>query len=280
MLAWYDGPLVALCLALLLPLGLLNWLYGRNALVLNGRLNDELEREVDVIGGGAAAEVHGHYRRVAGWRVKLSDQEALNFGLTDLLLLGLLAAALVRSAAALGGDVGHLLAVFRYVLMFVTGLGGVPLLVQQLGRLRDIARRVTTPCSGDASPGQAPTPPPPLCDQAPASFVAPVTNARAARFGGEGRGAAAGTAGAKGPGAGSRRRPAPGDLFKEPVMSKHVVEVVEVEGARPSAGSEGRAAYRAPELHEVGTLRHLRGHLGGRYRDSRPMSCFGYPPGS
>jgi hypothetical protein len=143
MLAFYDVVLVPVCLALLLPVSVLNVFYARKALTLNGRLNDELEREVHVISGGQAAEVRGHYAGVAGWRIKLSDREAANFGGTEVFLLGLMATALVRSCAVLGGDVGNVVAVFRYVLMFVLGLDSVPVLVQQLSRLRDITRRVT-----------------------------------------------------------------------------------------------------------------------------------------
>ena len=40
---------------------------------------------------GRAAEVHGHYSRVAGWRIKLMDWEALNFGVMEVFVLGLLA---------------------------------------------------------------------------------------------------------------------------------------------------------------------------------------------
>jgi ABC-type multidrug transport system fused ATPase/permease subunit len=142
MVALYDWLVVPLCLALVLPVCLLNAVYGRRTFALNGLLNDELEREVEVINRGRAGEVSGHYGRVARWRVKLADWEALNFGLTEVLVLGALAAALVHSCSSLGGDVGAVFAVFQYMLMFVSGLDGVPLLVRQISRLRDIARRM------------------------------------------------------------------------------------------------------------------------------------------
>lgn len=141
-LAACDGLLVACCLGLLLPAYLLNRSYSRKTYQLNQRLNDELEREVEVITHGGATEVRGHYERVGYWHVQLADREACNFGLMEVFVLGLLLAVLARSCAALGSDVGGIVAAWRYALMFVAGLDAAPLLVGQLSRLKDIGRRL------------------------------------------------------------------------------------------------------------------------------------------
>jgi hypothetical protein len=142
MLAFYDGLLVPLCLGLLVPAWFLNRAYGRQAFWLNGRLHDQLEREVEVIQDGRPAEVRHHFRLLAGWNIRLSDKEALNFGLMELFVLALLAVALVRFGSVPGWTVGAILAAFRYLLMFLTGLDRIPQLVQQFGRLRDIGGRL------------------------------------------------------------------------------------------------------------------------------------------
>ncbi len=152
MLGLYDGLLVPCCLVLVVPAGLLNVVYGRKALVLNGRLHDEYEREIGVIDRGRAEEVRGHYGWVAHWLIKLSDWEALNYGVMDLFTLGLTAVALVRFCTLPGATAGSILAVFRYVLMFTTGLDGVPMMVRQFSRLRDIGRRMELPPVPEAAP--------------------------------------------------------------------------------------------------------------------------------
>jgi hypothetical protein len=141
MLAFYDWLLLPICLVLLAPACVLNSFYSRRTFGLSGRLHDELEREVDVIDQGGPDTVRGHYQRVGRWRIKLSDSQAINFGLMELFVLGLIAAALVRSCSPseLAGDV---FAVFRYVMMFIIGLDNVPLLVQKVSLLRDIGRRM------------------------------------------------------------------------------------------------------------------------------------------
>jgi hypothetical protein len=143
LLALYrDGLLVLGCLALVAPAALLNAAYGRRTLRLSAALHDELEREVDALERGEPAEVRGHYGRLARWRVALSDAEAGNFARMELFVLALLAVALVRSCRVPGTGPGDVLALLGYVLMFVSGLDGVPGLVQQASRLNDLGRRL------------------------------------------------------------------------------------------------------------------------------------------
>ncbi len=143
LLALFDPVVALFCLGLAGPVWLVNRAYGRKMLALNRGLHDELEREIDVIDGRRTDEIGGHYTAVGRWRVRLSDGEAVNFGIAELFILGLMAATLVRTCA-LGLSTGDTLAVFQYLLMFLTGVDSVPLLVQQLARLRDVGGRLGT----------------------------------------------------------------------------------------------------------------------------------------
>jgi len=142
MLGWYDWTLIPLCAGLAIPAALLNAAYGRRTLEYSGGLHDELEREVDVIARGARQEVRGHYGAVARWRIRLSDAEAVNFGLMELFVLAVVAGALVRYCAGGVPAAGDVFAVFRYLMMFIMGLDSAPKLVQQISRLRDIGLRM------------------------------------------------------------------------------------------------------------------------------------------
>jgi ABC-type multidrug transport system fused ATPase/permease subunit len=156
MLCWYDWWLVPLCLGLLLPGYFLNKLYGRKTLQLSRQLHDELEREVEVIDRGKEREVRGHYDAVSRWRIKLSDWEALNFGVMELFVLALLATTLLRACRLDGAAAGDIFAMFRYVLMFVMAWDSVPMLVEQFSRIRDIHRRVHTSDSAAATEAGVP----------------------------------------------------------------------------------------------------------------------------
>ena len=123
MLAIFDAVLISYCVALLIPALLLNTFYGRRALRFGSGLHDQLEQEINIVERASPGEVAQHFRRVASWRIKLSDSEALTLGLMELLVLALMIAALIRFCSAPGVAAGDIFAVFRYVLMFVMGLG-------------------------------------------------------------------------------------------------------------------------------------------------------------
>jgi ABC transporter transmembrane region len=151
-LASYDRILMLSCIALIVPAILLNASYGRRTLALSGALHDTLEREIEVIGRAAPSDVRIHYGLVARWRIKLSDSEAINVGVVEVLALALMVASLVRSCGAVAASPGEILALLRYVLMFVSGLDGISLLVQQTSRLCDIGRRCCISREGAGAP--------------------------------------------------------------------------------------------------------------------------------
>jgi hypothetical protein len=153
MLLFCDWLIVPFCLILLGPVAVLSVVGGRKTYTLNQHLNDELEREVEVITRARPLEVRSHYRLVAQWRVRLANWDALTFCLVDVCILGLMATALVRCCSLPDIDAGRIMTILGYVLMFVDGLVSVPLLIQQCSRLRDIGRRVQS----DGEPAQAPT---------------------------------------------------------------------------------------------------------------------------
>ncbi|MBM81575.1 MAG: hypothetical protein CMJ78_13430 [Planctomycetaceae bacterium] len=142
MLTIYDPMLLPLCLVLLIPAALINRVYARQVFRLSGGLHDTLENEVDVIEPGSRSQVREHFATAAGWRIKLSDTEAINFCLMELFVLSVMVAALLRICDPATVTAGAIFAVFRYALMLIMGLDAVPRLVQQISQLRELKRRL------------------------------------------------------------------------------------------------------------------------------------------
>jgi hypothetical protein len=142
MLVFHDAMLLPLGLILMVPVCLVSRIYGRKTYFLNGRLNDELEREVDMIREESSLSIRAHFDRVGGWHIRLANWEALNFGLLDLCTVGLLGGTLARSCLSGPTDPARILMIFGYVQIFSSGLLSMPMLVRQLSRLRDICRRL------------------------------------------------------------------------------------------------------------------------------------------
>ena len=142
MLGWYDLRLTGCCLLLVIPATALSIVHGRRSAQLNSSLNDELERQTDVISRGRRQEILRHYDSLADVQVALSDAIAVNFGVIGSLALVLMIGVLLVACRVPDMMPGDLLAISRYVWMFAIGLDQMPLLVERAGRLRDIARRL------------------------------------------------------------------------------------------------------------------------------------------
>jgi hypothetical protein len=143
MLVLYDRLLVVFCLLTLGPLMVLGRRLARQSLTLNTSLNDQLEREVEIIEHGRESVVRDHYQALARWQVRLSDLDAWNYFRMEFFILALIVAALARYCARPQVEAGDIYAVFSYVLMFACGLDCAPAVTQQLARLHDISQRMT-----------------------------------------------------------------------------------------------------------------------------------------
>jgi len=142
LLFFYDAWSAVFCLILLIPLAILNRRYSRRTLTLNRRLNNQLEREVTVLTRRMPSRVLGHYRLLGKWRMRLSDAEAMNWGVMELFSIALSAAVILRVASLPHIEPGTIYAMLAYLWNFISSLNHVPTLVQQLSRLKDIARRM------------------------------------------------------------------------------------------------------------------------------------------
>jgi len=142
LLFFYDAWSAGFCLMLLIPLAILNRRYSKRTLTLNRRLNNQLEREVTMLTRRMPSRVFGHYRLLAKWRIALSDAEALNWGIMELFSIVLSAAVIIRTASLPHIEPGTIYAMLAYLWNFVASLNHIPVLVQQLSRLKDIAQRM------------------------------------------------------------------------------------------------------------------------------------------
>lgn len=142
MLGFYDWIVVLLCIGLLGPATWLNRIFARKTRQLNRRLHDQLENEVDVIRDADEGGVNDHFSKVAAWRVRLSNAEAINFGAMEAFVLGVIILALIRTCGLPVVEAGDIFAVFRYLMVLLMGVDQIPRVVMQLSRMRDVDDRI------------------------------------------------------------------------------------------------------------------------------------------
>ena len=111
---------------------------------LNKQKNDELENQVDIISTGNNHLIRQHYDNLRKWQIRISDQEAWNFGIMEIMVMVVIGLALLitNKATGAGIEAGSLIGIYSYIQRFVSGLDTIPYTVQRLSSLNDITRRI------------------------------------------------------------------------------------------------------------------------------------------
>lgn len=144
LLFYYDTSVVLVCLAILLPVTAISYIYGKKMKNLNKQKNDELEKQVDIISTGNTHLIKQHYDNLRKWQVRISDQEAWNFGIMEIMVMIVIGISLLvtNKTAGTGIEAGSLIGIYSYIQRFVSGLDTIPYTVQRLSSLNDITRRI------------------------------------------------------------------------------------------------------------------------------------------
>ncbi|MGI9271581.1 MAG: ABC transporter six-transmembrane domain-containing protein [Woeseiaceae bacterium] len=110
---------------------------------LNKLLNNELERQVTMLETARDFSRRRHLSRLARWRIHLSDLEATNFAIAEVLLSALIIGAVVITVRT-GLSVGEVFAVLTYLLGVAENLIILPWTYQQSIRAREIGGRIAS----------------------------------------------------------------------------------------------------------------------------------------
>lgn len=144
LLFFYDKMVVLVCLSVLIPVSIISFFYGKKMQRLNKLKNDELEQQVNVITENNTVNIKAHYQNLRKWQIKISDKEAWNFGIMEIMVLIVITISLLITVnqsthIVLAGDI---IGIYNYVLKFVTGIDTIPYSVQRFASLKDIMKRV------------------------------------------------------------------------------------------------------------------------------------------
>jgi len=110
---------------------------------LNKLLNNELERQLTMLESGGEIRRRRHLGRLARWRIHLSDLEAANFAIAELLLGALIIGTVVLAAHG-SMSVGAVFAVLTYVINLADSLLVLPWIYQQSIRAQEIGGRIAS----------------------------------------------------------------------------------------------------------------------------------------
>jgi ABC-type multidrug transport system fused ATPase/permease subunit len=141
MLFFYDWVIGVAAAFVAIPVVILNRRLMRRSGRVYRRLNDQSELEVTLIEAAPTEEVRGHFHLLARQWIRLSDAEAVSWGLVDVIAVGLSVFALVRTTGTVF-EVGAIFATIAYVWAYIGGFDEVPGVLQRMSNLSDIRRRI------------------------------------------------------------------------------------------------------------------------------------------
>lgn len=143
-LYFYDLRVVGLCLAILVPVLAVSYHYGKQMKQLNQGKNDELEKQVDTISSQNMLAVRRHYEKLRLWQIKISDKQAWNFGVMELLSIIVITISLIITQAVSSAvlEAGAVVGIYSFITYFVKGLETIPYAVEKFASLSDITSRL------------------------------------------------------------------------------------------------------------------------------------------
>ncbi|MEM6746815.1 MAG: ABC transporter six-transmembrane domain-containing protein [Pseudomonadota bacterium] len=160
-LLWFLSRTVLIACAIAIVLiGLIGFAFSGLIRSLSKRISDQQEREVDIISQGSRRDTRKHFRALARWQIAFSDTDVVMFGLSNVVLTGVLLFALYQTVSVENAEVGTIFAVFSYVTRFQFAAYVLPDTYRQLLRTLEITERVNRlddAAEGDAEKKKMPT---------------------------------------------------------------------------------------------------------------------------
>ncbi|MEO1135527.1 MAG: ABC transporter six-transmembrane domain-containing protein [Pseudomonadota bacterium] len=118
---------------------------SRNAIsTMNTSLNNEMERQVEVLEERNPVSAGLHFSSIVRWRIRLSDLEARNFGIAFGLTIVLAALAVFILIVREQASEGTVFAALTYILQFSEAAIILPYSYQQFIRTREISARLAS----------------------------------------------------------------------------------------------------------------------------------------
>lgn len=131
------------CLGVIVFTFIVYILFEKNFFLFTTMQNNEFEKRVSIINNRKYDSVSNHFSRFAGWQIKLSDLETINYIFIWLGLSIVILFTVYVVSHTDGASFGRTVSSIMYVFNFVECLLSFPIYYQQLIRLRDIASRIT-----------------------------------------------------------------------------------------------------------------------------------------
>jgi ABC-type multidrug transport system fused ATPase/permease subunit len=141
-LTLFDWRLGATCAAILLPVLLLGKLYNKKVTTFQKEIHDQQEDVFRIFASHDAAQVKAYYTAMAGWKQRIANWGAWNFGILRVCLLGIFLVILYVAIDLDDFSTGDIYAIAAYVWTFTTSSEYLPEQLESITSVSDISDRL------------------------------------------------------------------------------------------------------------------------------------------
>lgn len=142
MISTYSTNVFLMCTLLILPVIFLSKKYGAMMSTLANSRNSELEKQIDIISKANPKETRSHFNILRIIQIRISNEEATNYWQLQVISMILLISSLLVMSVTGSVKPGVLVAMWSYLLAFLSGLEIIPYAVQKWSNLKDIISRI------------------------------------------------------------------------------------------------------------------------------------------
>lgn len=142
-LATIHPPLAYSAIVLMFMMALVYVCFHQYFYKLNGALNNQVEQQVSVLSQKIIGLLKDHLSKLRRLEIRLSDADAVLYGLLFLLITAFVVFNLSTTALIAGITAGTIFAVVSYSWEFAESAIALPMTMQKLTRLREISERLS-----------------------------------------------------------------------------------------------------------------------------------------
>ena len=141
-LTFFDWRLGATCGTILLPLFFISRFYNRRVSQYQRQIHDHQEDVFRIYSSNDRELVRSYYDEIAGWKQKIANAGALNFGLLRMFLLGIFLIILWVAIDLDNFTTGNIYAIAAYVWTFITSSEYLPEQLEGWTSMKEISTRL------------------------------------------------------------------------------------------------------------------------------------------
>jgi ABC-type multidrug transport system fused ATPase/permease subunit len=142
LLYFYNASLLLVCLLVIVPSLWVNYWFGRRLQAITAHVNDEYEKQLDVLARRNSMELRSYFANVRKLNIRRSNMQAYNFGTLEIFVFAMIFMSVVIICSTPAMSYGDIVASYGIVLRFAYGFDFIPHLTERWASMRDIDSRL------------------------------------------------------------------------------------------------------------------------------------------